>query len=250
MGTNSKIEWTNHTWNPWRGCTKVSDGCKECYAEREAGLRGWDFNNVQRCKTTWRQPLSPKWKSGDRVFVCSISDFFHCDADKWRYEAWQVILQRPDLIWILTTKRTHRIRYYLPPNFSERNYPNIFIMPTCENQWWADERIPEALSLKAECPWLKIAVSVEPMLEKLNLKKYLSKKADMSQIIIGCERLAGNKAGRFCEDEAVWYRVALNIVRQCRAAGIKIFIKQIPIQGKVSTDVADWPPELRVREMP
>ncbi len=142
---------------------------------------GWDFSKVQRCSEhIWRQPQAKsrvgnyKWQAGDRVFVCSISDFFHKDADQWRPAAWAVIKSRPDLIWIITTKRIERAYKHIPQDFVQENYPNIVFMPTCGTQKMVDERIPVALKLKGVYPWVKIAVSVEPMLGEINLKKFLT----------------------------------------------------------------------------
>ena len=96
MGTDSKIEWTDHTWNPWRGCTKVSAGCANCYMFRDAARYGWDPAVVARCSpAVWRQPLARsrtgqyRWVPGSRVFVCSWSDSWHPAADPWRPEAWE-----------------------------------------------------------------------------------------------------------------------------------------------------------------
>ncbi len=77
MGTNSKIQWTDNTWNPWRGCTKVSDGCKNCYMERDLRRFGEDPEVVRRAAdATLNAPLAKsrggwKWPDGDKVFACS-----------------------------------------------------------------------------------------------------------------------------------------------------------------------------------
>lgn len=121
MGTNSKIEWCDATWNPWTGCTKVSDGCAHCYMYR--GQRRWGRDPsklVRSSQKTFNLPLAKKrdgsWKipPGSFVFVCSWSDFFHEDVpDAWRDEALNIIWQRPDLTFLILTKRTGKMRSYL-----------------------------------------------------------------------------------------------------------------------------------------
>lgn len=92
MGKVSGIEWCDATQNFWRGCTKISPGCKNCYVERRAKRVGEDFNIVTRSKTTFSDPL--KWKEPLRIFVSSLTDFFHPDVPQgWRDEAWEVIRQ-------------------------------------------------------------------------------------------------------------------------------------------------------------
>jgi protein gp37 len=92
MSDITKISWTDHTWNPWMGCTRVSPGCAHCYAETAMTRYGRDFSIVQRTKSTWKDPL--RWQKEaeargvhERVFTCSWSDFFHETADPWRGES-------------------------------------------------------------------------------------------------------------------------------------------------------------------
>src|SRR2546425_12201725 len=114
MGENTNISWTNHTWNPWQGCRKVSPGCKHCYAERLVEDRmGRDFKEIRRSSlTTFNTPL--RWKEKAFVFTCSISDFFIEEADAWRDEAWEIIRQTPYLTYQILTKRPERIEEHLP----------------------------------------------------------------------------------------------------------------------------------------
>ena len=180
MGTDTKIEYVNHSMNFWKGCNKVSAGCLNCFAADNAELYGWDFSKVQgTSRATWHQPFVKshdtreyKWKPGERIFVCSLSDFFHKDADEWRRSAMQVIKDRPDLVWLIVTKRIERATddiNFISGDFTQKNYPNLWIIPTCENQEMANKRIPPALELKAKYPWIKIGVSIEPMLEEIDL---------------------------------------------------------------------------------
>lgn len=88
MSEQTGIEWTDATWNPWKGCLKVSPGCKQCYMYRDMNRFGHDPMVVVRSKTTFNNPL--KWakngkvSSGAKIFACSWSDWFIDQADEWR----------------------------------------------------------------------------------------------------------------------------------------------------------------------
>jgi protein gp37 len=119
MAQDSKIEWTDHTFNPWVGCTNVSPGCDHCYAEswsKRSGLVKWGNNPRRRTSEAyWRSPL--KWQAGaasfearhgrrQRVFCASLADVFDNKADKvWRRDLFDLIEATPALDWLLLTKR-------------------------------------------------------------------------------------------------------------------------------------------------
>lgn len=145
MGENTNIAWTERTWNPWRGCTKVDPGCKGCYmfaAQRRYGL---DPSVVVRTKT-WGDPR--KWQRAaqaggriERVFTCSWSDWFHKDADGWRAEAWRLVKNCPNLHFQILTKRADRIAELLPSDWSG-GYPNVWLGGSISEEkglWRADE---------------------------------------------------------------------------------------------------------------
>lgn len=128
MIKTSKISWTGSTWNPWQGCTKVSRGCKFCYMFREKIRFDQDPSKVVRSsERTFQKPIrmnreveEGKRTDHDRlVFTCSWSDFFHEDADPWRWEAWEVIRNSPGLIFQILTKRPKRALDHLPPFWDE-----------------------------------------------------------------------------------------------------------------------------------
>ena len=112
MGHNSKIEWTQATWNPWHGCIKVSAGCKFCYMYRDKERFQQNPMNVTRSKSRFNDPL--KWEDPKLVFTCSWSDFFIPQADQWRSAAWDVIRKTPQHTYQILTKRPERIREHLP----------------------------------------------------------------------------------------------------------------------------------------
>lgn len=119
MGITSKIEWTDATWNPWMGCHKVSQGCKNCYMFREQKQYGNDPNLIRKSKTRFNDPL--KWKTPRRIFTCSWSDFFIEEADEWRAEAWDIIRATPHHTYQILTKRPERINQCLPDDWFPRN---------------------------------------------------------------------------------------------------------------------------------
>ncbi len=95
MSTETRISWTDHAWNPWEGCDRVSPGCANCYMFDLLKRYGRDPSTLRRTKS-WQQAERWNEEAGragriDRVFTCSLSDFFHADADAWRPEAWELI---------------------------------------------------------------------------------------------------------------------------------------------------------------
>jgi protein gp37 len=244
MGTNSGIDYVDHSLNFWVGCTKVRPelGCKNCYAEREMKRYGRDFTKVVRTsRASWRQPLVKsrktgdyKWKSGDYVFVCSWSDFFHPAGDQWRDDAWRRIYERPDLIWIIVTKRVERAFQFLRPDWW---YKKIIIVATIENQQVADRDIPKLLKLKSKFKGLRVGVSLEPMLGPVDFLPFANMELrslkipgepppikpeilslPLDWVIVGGE--SGPGARPLHPD---WVR---SVRDQCKAAGVPFFFKQ------------------------
>lgn len=173
MGENSKIEWTDHTWNPWMGCHKISEGCRNCYMFRERRRYGKDPEVVVRSKTRFYDPL--KWEkkaalTGERkfVFACSWSDWFIEEADPIRDEAWEIVKATPHLTYQILTKRPENIPARLPKDWDE-GYPNVILMVTAEDQAMANLRIPQLLKIPARLR----GVSIEPMLGFVNLKQIM-----------------------------------------------------------------------------
>ena len=111
------ISWTEATWNPWMGCTKVSEGCDNCYMFREQRQYGNDPEVVRRSKTKFRFPLTLKEPS--LIFTCSWSDWFHVDADPWRDEAWEIVRATPQHTYQILTKRPGRILRHLPADWGD-----------------------------------------------------------------------------------------------------------------------------------
>ncbi|MCW2242236.1 phage Gp37/Gp68 family protein [Azospirillum canadense] len=117
MAENSAIEWTDHTFNPWIGCTKVSLACDNCYAETERAVTclgvTWGVGQPRHrtSASTWKQPLAWNRKAAKlgiryRVFCASLADVFDAEVpDEWRLDLFRMIVQTPHLDWLLLTKR-------------------------------------------------------------------------------------------------------------------------------------------------
>ena len=185
---NSKIGWTHHTWNPWWGCHKVSEACKHCYIAqlmKRSNRNSKPFQGPVRTGiATWRKPLS--WnrraaKTGvrSRVFTCSMSDFFHREADEWRPEAWDVIRTCTSLDWLILTKRPELIRDRLPKDWGD-GFPNVWLGVTVESQNYI-ERIDVLNNVPAAIRF----VSAEPLLGPLKFGKRRLRK--LNWVITGCE---------------------------------------------------------------
>lgn len=177
MAENSKIEWTDHTFNPWVGCTKISPACDHCYAEgwakRTGGADLWQGERRRTTDANWRQPL--KWnreaeRDGVRrkVFCASLADVFDNQVlVEWRTDLWRLIRETPHLDWLLLTKRPQNIAKMLPGPLSThpRPWPNVWLGTTVENQEEADRRIPHLLAVPAAVRFL----SCEPLLGPVRL---------------------------------------------------------------------------------
>ena len=161
-------------WNPWHGCRKCSEGCRNCYMYYLDSLRDKDGSQIYRTKAGFRYPLSKnrdgtyKVKSGEMLRVCMTSDFFLEEADPWRDEAWEIIRQRPDVKFYLLTKRPERVADHLPFSWGD-GWENVMFNVTCENQHRADERIPILLDL----PFKHKGIMCAPFIGPVSIAEYL-----------------------------------------------------------------------------
>lgn len=225
MTKNSKIDWTDHTWNPWQGCRKVSPGCANCYMYRDKKRYGQDPGTVIRSKqATFNAPL--KWKDPAKVFVCSWSDFFIEDADLWRDDAWNIIRRTPHLTYQILTKRPENIAARLPHDWPLNN---VWLGVTAENQEMADKRIPILLKTKAIIHF----VSVEPMIGPVMLlpEWLLCLSEGQHMNIVECGHglinwvICGGESGPNARKmNPSW---AADLKRQCSDAGWAFFMKQM-----------------------
>lgn len=208
MGANSAIEWTNHSWNPWRGCIKVSPGCANCYMYRDQERYGRDPRAIVRASpATFQAPR--KWREPAKVFTCSWSDFFIEQADKWRDEAWDIIKSTPHLTYQILTKRANMIKDALPDDWGE-GYPNVWLGVSVES-----EKYLYRLEFLSEIPAALRFISYEPALGPADFTAYTPK---IQWIISGGE---SGPSARPANTE--WFREVRNM---CARNGVAYFHKQ------------------------
>ncbi|RVT96307.1 phage Gp37/Gp68 family protein [Rhodovarius crocodyli] len=178
MAESSAISWTDATWNPWIGCTRISPACDHCYAadwaKRHKKEDLWEGRLHRTSVQTWTLPRRLERqavKDGRRIrcFVASLSDFFDNQADPaWREEAWAVMRATPHVDFLVLTKRAQNIAKMLPPDWGQ-GYPNVALGTTVENQAEADRRVPQLLAVPARLRFL----SCEPLLGPVTLDGWL-----------------------------------------------------------------------------
>jgi protein gp37 len=160
MGDRSAIEWTDATWNPWRGCDKVSPGCAHCYMFRDQRRYGRDPSIVvQASPATFNAPLH--WAAARMVFTCSWSDWFHETADPWRDQAWDIVRQTPQHTYQILTKRPERIADYLPADWGD-GWRNVWLGVSIENR-----RFVHRADVLRAIPATIRFISAEPLLGPL-----------------------------------------------------------------------------------
>lgn len=178
MAENSKIEWTNHTFNPWIGCTKVSPACDHCYAEAMMDTRygrvKWGSGEARQrtAAANWRNPL--KWDRDARaasnrpfVFCASLADVFDNEVDpQWRNDLFGLIRATTNLTWLLLTKRIGNVRKMV--DVLPRN---VAIGSTLPNQEEYDRDRIKLAEVKREFQPAFTFASIEPMLGPVILDK-------------------------------------------------------------------------------
>lgn len=249
----TKIEWCDKVWNPVTGCSPVSAGCANCYAERIAN-RFWGdrkFTDVQYHPERLSEPL--KWRKPKKIFVNSMSDLFHEDVpDEFISEVFAIMAVCQQHTFMILTKRPKRMQNYFRessvdgigpyhsyigkaakrlgdrPNVKCRSIvwplPNVWLGVTAENQETADERIPILLQIPAAVRF----VSCEPLLESINLVQSVNKldwlnpasfkPGGLDWIICGPETGPGKRPMK-----REWIE---NLYQQCQSAEVPFFDKK------------------------
>lgn len=243
MGDKTGIAWTDSTFNPWWGCTKISPGCDNCYAatfDHRLGQHYWDPKITPRMMSVqnWNRPL--RWnreaeKAGKRhrVFCGSMCDVMDNKAPEGqRARLFELIKATPWLDWQLLTKRPQHFAKFLPADWGD-GYPNVWLGVSVENQEQANLRIPLLLDTPARIRFL----SCEPLLERVDLNKIqasdgfhasaLHRQQDsnlyqfdhtVDWVIVGGESGAGSRPMH-----PLW---ALSIAMDCSGADVAFFFKQ------------------------
>lgn len=217
MSDHSKIEWTDATWNPVRGCTKISPGCAHCYAEtfaeRFRGVLGHPYEQGFDVRLVPEQLLQPdRWRKPRRIFVCSMSDLFHWEvSDEW-IEAICAVMRFPDRhTYQVLTKRSERMRNLLTGKLDwAARLPHVWWGVSVENKKHGLPRIDHL----RQSPAVNRFLSIEPLLEDLGTLDL----SGIGWVIVGGESGAGARPMR-----ADWVRP---IRDQCLAQNIPFFFKQ------------------------
>lgn len=226
MAQNSSIEWTDHTFNPWWGCAKVSPACDHCYAELWAKRMGhavWGREADRRffSDAHWREPLA--WneeaqseRKRRRVFCASMADVFErrSELNAERMRLWQLIEGTPWLDWLLLTKRPQNIGDMVP--WSRKWPANVWLGTTIESQFFAEKRLPFLLKHPSAIRFL----SCEPLLGSLELSTWFNKNGFYPIDWV----IAGGESGPSCRPmHPDW---ATKILFQCREKNIPFHFKQ------------------------
>ena len=204
-------------WNAWHGCHKISAGCQNCYMFRRDAKYGKDSIVVTK-NANFRLPVmkkkdgSFKLQTNDYVYTCMTSDFFVEEADEWRSSAWEMIKYRSDLKFFIITKRIDRFDKCKPYDWKD-GYDNVTICSTCENQEMADYRLP----IMIELPIKHMEIIHEPMLEAIDINKYLES-GKIEQVTCGGE--SGDNA------RELNYEWVLSIREQCKKWEVPFYFKQ------------------------
>ena len=251
MAEVTGIAWTDSTFNPWIGCTKVGPGCDHCYAEaldkrhRWGGATHWG-TGVPRKRTSpdyWRKPLAWNRKAAAsgkpwRVFCASLADVFDNEVpEEWRGDLWRLIRATPALTWLLLTKRIGNVAKMHPGGL----YENVWIGATIVNAEEAERDAPKLLAVKGVA---KRFVSYEPALGPVDWSKY----PGIDWIIVGGESTQGGQARTF---KVEW---AENTIDQARRIWAAPFVKQLGsrqgLKDRAGADPAEWPAHLQRQEFP
>lgn len=246
----TKIEWTEYTWNPVTGCTKISTGCKNCYAERMAhrlrrmGVKGYEKGfELTLQPGRLNEPL--KRRKPSMYFVCSMADLFHEEVPFSYIDKvfdTMALCNGKNTFQVLTKRPERMLKWWKQTLVlgDERYLPNVWLGITTENQEMYNERIGPFGEIgpfrkfadnSAQCEWTKF-ISAEPLLSPISLTdecKYID------QIIVGGESGPGRRPM-----DISW---AWDLNKQCLIRDIPFFMKQID-------KVIPIPKELMIRQYP
>ncbi len=241
----TKIEWCVTTWNPITGCTPISDGCKNCYAQRMAkrlaGRYGYPKDNPFKPGTVhpdqWSKPA--KWKKVRKIFVSSMGDLFHSCVDCVQiYKVFKIASENNRHIFIFLTKRPemmaklfeNAVRGCCEVNFTRGIPENIWLGVTVESNQYLD-RVRTLIKIPASVKF----INVEPMLGEIDIGGFVQKNKNgeswrhndsLNWVICGTESGPRRRSAKI-----QWIR---DLKNQCVEAEIPFFLKQMEIDGKVA----------------
>ena len=253
MAENTKIEWTDHTFNPWIGCTKVGPGCDHCYAEnlmdKRMGVAVWGPGNerVRTKPANWKMPL--RWNAQadafmaqhgrrQRVFCASLADVFdNAVPVQWRRDLFDLIEATPNLDWLLLTKRIGNARSLYAEAYldSARPWPaNVWLGATIVNQPEADRDIPKLL----QAPSRVLFLSMEPLLGLVDIRRWLQPH---------CERHPGKLESdgkcEVCESRGIWGLPGAEVLQEHEKAPIRRGLDWVIVGGESGPGARPMHPE-------
>lgn len=204
-------------WNPWKGCHRKSEGCQHCYIHRANERKGINTDIIYKTEEFYKPVQKDKKgnykiKAGQTVYICFNSDFLIEEADEWRKEAWEMIIERSDLNFLFITKRIERFRFGFPDNI-QNDLDNVTACISVENQQRADERIP----LLKEIPIKHKIIIIQPMLEKIDISNYLDN--TIESVVVGGE--SGSNV------RPLNYDWVLDIREQCIKMNVNFDFRQV-----------------------
>jgi protein gp37 len=243
----TRIEWTDKVWNPITGCSPVSSGCANCYAKRMATrLRGrYGYPKDDPFRVTFhpeRLDDPARWKKPLRIFVCSMGDLFyygksfHVEEHHIRQaEIFKMMKSNPRHTYLLLTKRPDNMAWWA------KRFTGWW--GSIPDNWWLgvsveDQKTKPRIDILRKIPASHRFISFEPLLEDVEEINF----EGISWCIVGGETGPGSRPLH-----PDWVRSLRN---QCQAAGVPLFIKTFPVNGKLSNKVAEWPEDVRIREFP
>ncbi len=281
----TKISYLDYTYNPTHGCTAIAAGCKNCWARgmstRLAGMGAKGYDSADPFKVVCdesklHEPL--KLRKPARIGTVFMGDLFHEEvSDRFILWVWSTMAQCPQHTFLCLTKRPARAAELLAQWDDGTAFiegwplPNVHLGTSCSTQADLDANVPELLRCPAAVRWL----SYEPALEKLDLKPWIGGLREdfdvaafdmephcvrcgevlesdhecapgfgprLDGIVIGCESGPGRRP---CKLE--WIKSAVD---QCDAVGVLVYVKQIDLNGHVSTNMAEWPEWAQRQELP
>ena len=243
----TKIEWTDEVWNPVTGCSKISEGCQNCYAERMA-KRFWGrpFSEIICQEHRLKKPY--QWKKPRRIFVNSMGDLFHDDVPfGFIDKVFGKMAVCEHHLFMILTKRPKRMKEYIDKLLCNQilgAFPNVWLGVTAENQEHADKRIPILLETHAALRF----VSCEPMLGQVDLNfdaindlgRWDSVGRELPLRRIDWVICGAETGSRVREMSPEWAR---SLRDQCEEAEVPFFMKKMSYSQTV-------PDDLKIMEFP
>jgi protein gp37 len=267
MGIETGIAWTDHTWSPWIGCTKVSDGCKFCYADtlnHRWGHDNWGVGKPRRVTANWRQPVT--WDKQARAagvrrkIFPSMCDPFDLEVPSQVFADFMNLVEAtPNLDWLLLTKRIGAVRTRLLEIGRESLPGNVWLGASAENQTWLEQRAPVLLSFDVKVRFL----SLEPLLGPLDVTPYIIPhfaaddprhapwRNGVEWLIIGGE--SGHGARPMALE---WADKIINDVTMRSSAAVfmkqtgVVLAQELGLKHKKGEDLEEWPWRLQIQEFP